>query len=173
MAEPISLEAARQRLGIVSTHRDAEIAMLISAAREHVEDLAQTVIAAREVREPIRALEGAVRLDAWPVTALTKIEYVDADGLDQEIAAADVRLGRALRPHSLEPKGAFVWPVGATHAVAVLQAGFAGTALDPYPPKLIQAILALVGCWFEDHEGARPVPVQVRDLCHGFRRVLG
>lgn len=173
MAEPISLEAARQRLGIVSTHRDAEIAMLISAAREHVEDLAQTVIVAREVREPIRALDGVIRLDAWPVTALTRIEYVDADGADQVIAAADVRLGRALRPQTLEPKGAFSWPGSASHAVAVLQAGFAGSAADPYPPKLIQAILALVGCWFEDHEGVRPVPVQVRDLCHGFRRVLG
>lgn len=173
MAEPITVATARARLGIVSDHRDAEIAMLISAAREHVEDLAQTVIVAREVREPIAALSGKVHLSAWPVTGVVSIEYVDGDGNEQTIDAAAVRLGRALRPQTLEPATGTSWPADAAECFAVIEAGFEGDEIDPYPPKLLQAILVLVGLWFDDHEGVKPVPQQVRDLCAGYRRMIG
>lgn len=173
MAEPISVETARARLGIVSAHRDAEIAMLISAAREHVEDLSQTILVARQVSEPVRSLSGKILLDAWPVSGVVKVTYVDGDGNEQEILPAALRLERSLRPQRIAPATGTVWPADASEVVAIVNAGFAGSAADPYPPKLIQAILVLVGMWFEDHEGAKPVPQQVRDLCHGFRRVLG
>lgn len=168
MTEPVSVELAKGRLGITSTHRDGEIAGLISAAREHVEDLSGHYLVDREVREAISdPFVALVILSSKPVTDVLAIDYVDSDGLAQSIA--DARVRRFGRGWALQPAVDGAWPGDASEIVAVLQCGYAGTAEDPYPPKLIQAILVLVAHWFDDPQGLKPIPDVVSDLCYQAR----
>lgn len=166
MAEPVTVEVARGRLGIVSTHRDAEIEMLISAAREQVEDLSGHILTLRDIFEPLARVSGAsVELATYPVKAIRRLIYIDGDGNEAEVAAGDLRLASSIRPLRLAPAVGGSWPSDCNSPIAVLQAGYAGTSDDPFPPALIQALLTLVGLWFEDHAGEKPIPQQVRDLC--------
>lgn len=166
MAEPVTVEVARGRLGIVSTHRDDEIAMLISAAREQVEDLSGHILMRRDIFEPLARVSGdRVELATFPVKAIKRLIYFDGDGNEAEVVAADMRLASSLRPLRLAPAIGGSWPADCNSPVVVLDAGYEGDADDPYPPSLIQALLTLVGLWFEDHAGEKPVPQQVRDLC--------
>lgn len=163
MAEPITPEVARGRLGLVSTHRDAEIAALISAAREYVEDLTGVTLVQREIREHVSSFGDPIVLATRPIVDIVGVEYLDGDGVLQNIS--DARL--IYRGRSVQLAHVFngSWPADAQEIVVVLQAGYAGTAEDPYPPKLIQAILVLVQVWFEDQAGGREIPTVVADLC--------
>lgn len=173
MAEPVSVEIARGRLGIVSTHRDPEIQMLISAAREAVEDMSGHILVRRDVFEPLAALSlPAVDLATWPIKEIKRISYIDGDGNEAEVAGADLRNISSMRPGRLAPLAGASWPSDCNSPIAVVDAGYDGTEADPYPPKLIQCILVLVGLWFEDHAGQQPIPDQVRALCATARSWL-
>jgi uncharacterized phiE125 gp8 family phage protein len=168
MDEPITPEIARGRLGLVSTHRDADLQTLIAAARAEVEDLSGVTIVQREVRERLSAFGDPLILSTQPVVELTAVEYVDADGVGQ-VVAPDARLVNRGRGWALKPAINAAWPGDADQIEVVMLAGYAGTEDDPYPPKLIQAILVLVQVWFEDQAGGRDIPQVVRDLCYSAR----
>lgn len=169
MAEPITPEIARGRLGITSTHRDAEIQQLISAAREHIEDLIGGQLVVGERREFLQGgLSGTiVRLASRPVRSLTAIEYLDSDGAAQTIT--DARLIRFGRGWAVSPAIGGGWPADASEVVVVMECGFVGNAADPFPPKLIQAMLVLIAHWFDDPQGTKEIPAVVADLCFQAR----
>lgn len=172
MAEPVDVATARGRLGIVSTHRDVEIGMLISAAREQIEDLSGHILVRRTIFEGLPRLVDQPSLASWPIKALTRLIYTDAHGEEQEIAGASLRLANSTRPARLAPLVGEAWPGDVYSPIVVVDAGYDGDDADPFPPKLIQALLTLVAVWFEDHEGTKPIPQQVLDICTTARAWL-
>ena len=173
MAEPVDVATAKGRLGIASNHRDTEIEMLISAAREEIEDLSGHILMRRDVFEALpRVEEPCFEVCAWPVREIKRLIYVDDAGEEQEIAGADLRKVNSMRPVRIGPLVNASLPTDIHNHVIVVTAGYLGDEAEPYPPKLIQALLVLVGLWFEDHEGQKPIPQQVRDVCASARAWL-
>lgn len=166
--EPVTLEEAKDRLGIRTAVRDAEITRLISAAREHVEDLSGHLL----VRRPVEIVGTVspvgikpVRLHVEPVWGVTSFEVVERDGSATAVAGV-LALGGMMYP----PDGG-AWPVSTYGFKATVDAGYDG---DP-PEQLIQALLLLVGHWFENHEAVVvgtsgfELPLGVKALCQNFR----
>lgn len=171
MPEPIELAEAKERLGIRTAARDAEIVRLIKAAREHIEDYTDHILARRSLkihgtgwsgRSPLlmhfRPLDGAV---------LTAVRRYLADGTLEAVP------GAALIGDRVFPAEGSAWPSAPYGHEVEVEAGYADAA--DIPEQLIQAMLLLVGHWFENHEAvivgtsAAELPLGVKDLCRGFR----
>lgn len=181
MAEPVTLEQVKARLGVRSNHRDQEITGLIPAARFLVEYYSQKVLSRRQVRQyfPAFPCVKPIVLAAWPVVSLTSIQYLDVDGVGQEIEGARL-LAHPPFARIYSPVGS-AWPVPGDPAGIVVDvlAGYDEGAEpdsdDGIPSLLLQAMYLLIGHWFENHEAvavgniATEVPLGVRDICWNFR----
>lgn len=177
-SQVVSLETAKKRLGIVSDHRDDEIQMLIDAAIPHIENEAQYYLQRRVIHEPLDDLVSAVDLMSWPVSSVSSINYIADDGAFHQID--DARLISNKKPAFLMPAIGKAWPADVDlKLTASIIVGHVGSNDDPYPAQLIQAILLLVGHWFENHEAvvvgtiAADLPIGISDICYQFRKVLG
>jgi uncharacterized phiE125 gp8 family phage protein len=173
MPEPIiPVATARQRLGLAAeaNHRDAEIRDLLHAAIAHVEDLSGHILQRREIDLPLTVAEdGTVAVHAWPIAPadVATITYQDAAGVEWEAVGVGLNADFSRRP-GLIYSNAGSWPTNfARGGVARVTAGYA--TLDEIPPKLVQAVLILVGQWFADPTGERDVSAQVKALCSSFR----
>lgn len=164
------LATAKARLGIRTAARDAEISQLLAAAIEHVEDLTGHLLIRRAVTRRVSASgRSPIRIHVGPVHALFGARSLAADGSPTAVAGAF--LATALEPPQVLPAEGSAWPTGYGLEVEV-DAGY-----DPgqVPEQLIQAVLLLVGHWFENHEAvvvgttAVELPIGVKDLCRNFR----
>ena len=181
--EPVTVADAKKRLGVRTDHRDDEIAQLIKAARGMVEDFTGRALVRRTFVEPLAGFGGSpVRLGHAPVHSVTAVRYLDAAGNLVDVAPAPRVLALAVGSCVFPAAGA-AWPVLPTPGYVEVEfvAGY-GPGEDgepddaePAPDQLVQAILLLVGNWFENHEGAVvgsgvvELPFGVRELCRSFR----
>lgn len=169
LSEPVSLDDAKARLGIRTAARDAEIQQLIGAAREMVEDYSGHILVRRSVtRQSPLPLSGStpVRLHVEPVHALESFAILERDGTSTAVLDAVLLGGVVL------PADGSAWldaPYGFSVTVD------AGYDIGEEPAQLIQAMLLLVGHWFEHHEAvvvgtsAVELPLGVKALCQNFR----
>ena len=168
------LGAAKSRLGIRTAVRDAEITRLLGAAIGLVEDWTGHLLTRRSHK--ISGTAGPlgahpIRLHVSPLHAVVGMSFLDRAG--DEVPIAD--------PFLVAPEGqaALVYPPLTTFWPS-MPYGYslevdAGYPAGEVPEQLIQAVLLLVGHWFENHEAvvvgtsAVELPIGVRDLCSNFR----
>lgn len=168
----VTVETARKRLGLAATadHRDEEIQALLDAAEGHVEDLSGHILERRAIAVPVIAAGGLAEIFAWPIVSVDALAYRDGNGVDQVGNVADLRIQDAFRPARIAI-GEGSWPADYhSNGVATVTAGYAN--VEDVPAKLVQAVLVLVGQWFEDPTGERPISPHVKALCFGFRSAL-
>src|SRR5687767_12427535 len=110
MPEPVSLEQAKQRLGVRSNHRDAELQGLIPAARLQIESLTGHILVRRQVRQffPLYSGSDPVELHNWPVITVDAVEARDSNGAMQPIVGP--RLVADLAPARVFPAIGSPWP---------------------------------------------------------------
>lgn len=167
--EPVSVPEAKARLGIRTDARNEEIGRLISAAREHVEDLSGHLL----VRRPFQIVGQTtpsgltpIRVHVEPVHDVNSFAVVERDGSSTALE------GTAFLGGMLYPPVDSVWPVSTYGFVLEVDAGYEE---GECPAQLIQALLLLVGHWFENHEAVVvgtsgfELPLGVKDLCRNFR----
>lgn len=175
MPDPlVPLAEVKARLGIRSNHRDAELERLLAAAQGQVEDYSGRLLTRRLYTQHCRRFEPGEPIDIWvyPVHEIEALTYQDPSGA--AVPLADARLfapeGGLAR---VFPAVGAAWPAVGTPADIQLKvdAGYE----DDVPPQLVQAVLLLVGHWFENHEAvvvgtsAVELPMGVRDICEQFR----
>ncbi len=175
--EPVTLAEAKGHLGVRNDFRDGEISRLIVAARERVEGYSGRALKRREVTETFdgfRSATGApIALKLGPVHSVDSIAYMSGDGLVLHPPGGVVmEFDNSFR---LLSRGDG-WPVvpSGTPVQVRYTAGFGGEGAA-VPQMLVQAMLLLVGLWFENHEGAVvgrsavELPEGVKSLCRDFR----
>lgn len=164
-AEPVTLEEAKAHLRVEGTEEDALIAGLIRAARESCERMQGRAYLRQRWQSTIEGGAPPARLPLRPLPVLdaVSVEWRDDGGTWQALPATAWRLDaarEAIELVELVPAGATAWR--ATH-----EAGFGDDPGD-VPQRIKQAILLLVGHWFEQREaaGARleEIPFGVRAL---------
>ena len=155
-AEPVSLAEAKLHLRVDGDAEDSLIALQISAVREQVE---------LEARRSLMTQTLAVRLAEWPLydrlalpqpplQSVTHIKYTDEDGTLFTMSASDYVVYPDPEPGHIVLKSSTNWPsvdlMPGESIVITYVAGYgAATAV---PARYKQAILLLLGHWYENRE---------------------
>lgn len=153
-AEPVTLEQARRQCNLLSaeTEFDDKLALLIAAARRHVEKVCGLYFGSRAVVLTCDAFEDLCRLPVAPVSAITSIAYVDTAGAPQVVAPANYELvahdEEGIEPAIVAAYGVS-WPAtqAGSKITVTLTAGFAET-----PAPVHHAMLLWIGDAFATRE---------------------
>lgn len=152
--EPVSVAEAKLRLRIDGTDDDADLGMMISAARSMCEQQTGRAIALSTYELRIDAFPaGEIRLMWPPVASVESITYLDADGAEQTLPQAAYALDAHSEPGWILPAHGTDWPATIDAANAVTVTYTAGEGAD-CPAALKQWILLHVGHWYRNREAA-------------------
>ncbi|MEO8883893.1 MAG: head-tail connector protein, partial [Devosia sp.] len=155
-AEPVTLDEAKAFLRLDTTDEDPLVTSLITAARLHIEGISGRALLSQGWRTVLDCWPpgGVVTLPVGPLLSLTAITAYDADGNATELATDDVLVAANATPVQL-----FVPP--GFGSAAILRdrqaieidyvAGYGSDGGD-VPATLRQALLILVGYWFENRD---------------------
>lgn len=174
-AEPVTLAEAKAFLRVDGTDEDAFITTLITAARLHVEGTTGRALIAQSWRVVLSDWpeDRAVKLPVGPVISLSAITVFDEQGDPTELALAqfqpetDVAPARIFLPSTIEGQ-----PVIRERAGIEIDytAGY-GTDGSEVPEDLRQAVLSLIGYWFE-HRDAVVIAGSGAVVPAGFDRLV-
>ena len=173
MAEPVLFAEAAKHLRLASdTSEQALIESYIVAAREWVENYTGHVLVQREFTETFTRFPAYLELMKRPIVTVDEIAYVDTDGAPQTVVSFVESTGRY--PYSVYPAHNAWWPSIRTNTLVTVTFT-AGYAPGEEPQALLQAILLLVGHWFQTRATVNvgnivtEVPFAVSALCDQYR----
>lgn len=149
-AEPITLEEAKAHLRVVYADDDAQITLMIAAARQAAETYLQRALMPQTLQVVVDCFGAGVALPWPPFAALGAVTYTDADGAPAALTdpLVDYRSGLAvLRP----PYGGSFPQVQAGSQVTITyDAGYLDATNVPAPIKAW--MLLLIGTLYENRE---------------------
>lgn len=156
-AEPVLLAAAKAHLRVDGSDENDLITALIVAARQYVEERCGIALITQTLKFSLDSFADKIRLPRPPVTAITKIEYVNTAGTVVTVLLAGNnlwRLGAGPMQSLLTPFFDTTWPDTACVPAAVqitYTAGYgdSGTAV---PGAITQAMLLMIGHWYKNRE---------------------
>ncbi|WP_127145654.1 head-tail connector protein [Pelagibacterium montanilacus] len=154
--EPIALVRAKAWLRVEDDAEDGLIEALITAARIHIEGITGRALLAQSWRVVLDAWpgDGEVRLPVGPVIAITEVRTHDGEGTPEEIDTEGFSFDAGAVPARLLVP-AQVQGAGGVRARMGIEIDYvAGLATEPaeVPGDLIQALLVLVGYWYENRD---------------------
>lgn len=162
---PVTLDAAKAHQRVVDDEQDAVIEGIVRAAEEFVAGRTGLCLAPETYRiERACWWSGDLTIAAAPLRDVTEVSYLDADGNEIVVDPSLYRWRRTRSGGEIWLLQAFTPPALADqHKDAVritLEAGYddpaaTGSGDDPelaFPFRGRQAILLLVGHWFENRE---------------------
>lgn len=182
--EPVSLAEARAHLRIDIDDDDTLISGLITAARSHLEGIARPKLAMINQTWDYIAdsfpTGDTFEIRPYPLQSITSIKYTDDDGVEATFSAANYQVDTSRQPGRLRLKSTASWPsvvLREMNGLAIrFVAGYGATGAS-VPMPLRQAILLLVGHWYENREPvlvtgmmASPLPMTVEALFRNWRR---
>lgn len=172
-AFPISLAEAKTHLAVDRADHDAMITALIAAAVAAVEKSTGRLFAPATWEMVLDAFPAAeIHIPAGPVTGVASVTYADADGVAQVVDPADYEVDTASADGWVVPVAGAVWPatMATINAVAVTF-----TVGGSMPVDVRQAVLLLLGLWYDNRAAATAapmteVPLATESLLHLHRR---
>lgn len=179
-AEPVLLAETKRHLRVDDPDDDALIENLITAARQHVEEVCrrQLLTATWILSLPgFPAGGGAIRLPRPPCQKVESLKYVDSAGETQILTeTTDYQVVADEWPAEVLSAYGKSWPAARAVPEAVLveyDAGYGAAGAD-VPASIRAAILLLVGHLYENREAAtgealKIVPMAVDSLLVPYR----
>lgn len=159
VVEPISLSEAKLHLRVDVPDDDAYITSLIVAARQQAESITRRAFVTQTYKLTMDAFPcGPIYLPRPPLQSVSSITYVDTAGVTQTWSASDYQVeatgGPFAPPGRVAPAYGQSYP--ATRAVfgavtITFVAGYGSQASD-VPQAIRQAILLVLGHWYEHRE---------------------
>ena len=173
MAEPISLELAKQQCRYLHDDEDDLIESYIKAAREYIENVTGCVLVQREIVEHRDEFGCYLELDRRPVVSVDEVGYLDADGAPQTYADYVAQVSRD--PARVYPELSGDWPTLSDYG-GVTITYTAGYEVGEEPQPLLQSMLLLIGHWAKNREAvtigevSQEVRLAVESLCAQYWR---
>lgn len=146
--EPVTVDEAKRHLRVYHDDDNEHIAVIISAARDHVEKYCGARWAEVDLVANCDDWRDLEFLPFTPVTALTAVGYVDADGVPATVDPAVYEFRADARAVALKPGK--TWPAkqNSSRITVTINAG-----TEDAPPVVKQAILLRVEDLYE-HRGS-------------------
>lgn len=133
--EPITLDQLKAQCRVDTTDDNAVLTLAIAAARAKAENYTGTAIISQIWEQTLDAFpEAEIELLKPPVTEITSVTYVDADGATQTLAGSAYALDASTFPGWLLPAYDTSWPDTRDQANAVTiryATGYADAASVP------------------------------------------
>lgn len=169
-AEPVTLEEASAHCRVDTSDEEALLAAYITAARQYAEEITGRAFLTQTLELTLDGFEAdTIELPRAPVASITSIGYLDTAGVSKTVTS-HVLDGRS-RPPRLTPAYGESWPDTRGTPGCVAIRFVAGEATAPEPVK--QAILLMVGHWYEHREDAIAAPgITIASIPHGAHALL-
>ncbi|MBA5776362.1 phage head-tail connector protein [Stappia sp. F7233] len=171
--EPVTIADARLHLRVTHTDEDALISRLIEAARAHVEQATRRALITQGWRLYLDAWPPGriIRLPVSPVQRIDAVTVYDADGMPVALDPGAYTLDGASSPARVRVHAGA--PAAANGVEIDFIAGY-GDEAGSVPAALVQAILLLVGQWYEFREAGSElatagIPFGFDALTAGYR----
>lgn len=154
--EPVSLAMARTHVKASDTGEDELLEQLITAARVHVERMTGQLLVARQTHMIFDGFSSPLSLTAWPIAAAPAlaVEYRAPATGDWTAVTPAPRLLPDRYPALVLPAIGAKWPGAIGEPQSVRVTLIAGYADGECPKPLVQAMLLLIGHWFENREAS-------------------
>lgn len=176
-ATPVSVAEAKANMRVEHSDDDALIASLIAAATDHLDGWTG-MLGRALINQTWRMFvdswptDRRIRLPLGPVQSIAAIQF-HMDGTDTTIDPGEYWLEDGV----IYPVEGYAWPALSEWGAQVdFVAGYGEVASD-VPPAIRQAILLLVGHWYNSREAVSPaqikeLPFGVEALLSPYRRLL-
>lgn len=170
--EPVSLQEAKTHVRTLNTDFDTELTDMIKRARAIAEEYTSLSIPSQTIDMYFDTIprDGIILIRRAPVQSVTHVKYYDDDNELQIVETTDYITDLVSRPARLAFTDNKPYPKQRPNAVEIrFVAGWATAAA--VPPPIRQAILMLVGSFFENRgdEGHRVIPDTVWKLLNPYR----
>ena len=158
--EPVTLAEAKQHCRIDSTDEDGLLAGIILAARIYCEGetrrafLTQTVDYTIDYQWPYlpNGYCRGIILPLGNLQSVTSISYVDQDGVTQVLSSTQYTVRTDETSGQITEAYGATWPSVRTSPSAITVRCVVGWLPSQFPDDLRQALLMLVGAWYENRE---------------------
>lgn len=181
VVEPVELAMAKLHCRVdISTDNDVFLGLIISA-RQMVEQRAGRALITQTWRLSLNGwpANGMIELPHAPLQSVTSIQYTDGAGATSTVSAATYTVDTDSEPGRVALKYNQTWPTVATLATVnpiqvAYVAGYGATAAS-VPEMYRQAILLLVGHWYENREAVigGTSGYSLRDVPLAFNSLVG
>lgn len=182
--EPVSLAEAKLHLRVDTSADDALIGGLIATARAHVEEMCRPQVAMLtqtwEMLLDAFPDKDEIELRPWPLQSVTSISYTSPAAATTVWPNTNYVVDTYSEPGRVSLVAGVSWPpapLRRLNGVAIRFVAGYGDAGTAAPLQLRQAVLLLVGHWYENREpvittGAFPqnIPMTVAALVGPWRR---
>jgi uncharacterized phiE125 gp8 family phage protein len=157
LAEPLEIDDVRQYTRVNDPDDSVWIRMAIRAARELVEVHTHRQIMTKTwdlTLESFPAATASIPLPRPPLQSIDSITYVPSTGGTTTIDSTSLHVDIASEPGRVAPVFNSYWPTARQQMAAVTIRYTAGYGDTPnmVPERLKQAMLMLVGHWYENRE---------------------
>ena len=167
-AEPVTVAEVKSQSYIDHDDHDAQIALLIAAARDHIERYCNITALTQTIEAKCDCFDDFAYLPFAPVQSISSITYIDTDGSEQTLSSSVYEL----RADDLE--GSIVLQYGQSWPARRVNTRITVTAVVGYttvPPAIKHAMLLLVALGFENREAQELGTFSTADaLLSNFRR---
>jgi uncharacterized phiE125 gp8 family phage protein len=155
--EPISIAEAKDQCRIDITDDDVLIGSLIVAARRVAEMVLRRALITQTWDYVADAFPAGDRLvlPRAPLQSVTSITYVDSDDASDTVASGDYQVDTDSVPGRVVLKSGSTWPsvtLRVANGVTVRFVAGYGDDGDDVPQEIRQAMLLMVGHWYENRE---------------------
>ncbi len=175
-SESITLDEAKSQCHIDGTSEDAYLMGLIIAAREWCEehDWRSYLTQTWELWLEAWPSSGIIKLPKPPLASVTSIKYYDTADVEATFAATDYFVDTISVPGRVVLKYNKTWPTTQLRTMnSIVVRYVAGwTSASNVPQRVRQAMLLLIGHWYENRENTTVGAVS-RSIEFGVTSLLG
>ena len=155
--EPVSLAEAKAQCRVDSDDENTFITGLIQAAREYVEDTSHRALLTQTWRLSLDAWPACdeIELPRPPLQSVTSLVYYDSAGTLYTLDSSKYGVDTDSEPGRVVLNWGESWPSLTLRSFNPVQVTFKagyGDDADDVPLHLRQAILLIIGHWFENRE---------------------
>ena len=170
ITEPITLDEVRQHLRLPDdTTEDDLLLGLIKTARVYCENHTRRALAEQTLETYQDRFTGAdpILLPYPPLLSVVEIGYTDSTGQETILTDSDYVVDTDCEPGRVMPAYGTIWPVFAPYPAMCVRIRFvAGFAVLPEPIR--QALILLVGHWYENREATGTAKDQTAFSVHAL-----
>lgn len=179
--KPVSVAEAKAHLRVTVSDEDTYIGTLIDAAIAHLDgwtgQLGQA-ICSQTWRDDHDDFSSSMRLNLYPVQSVSSVKYIDTNGDEQTIDAANYSVLKIEGHYYVVFKSSYTFPALSVTEIPAVKIEYVAGYTTP-PAAICHAIKLMLGAWYENREetvigvsvARLPDSVAINALLAPYRRI--